>query len=104
MDVDRLQRWLDDHGLEGSDRGAAQRPHRLDRRRRHLRYAQDAISFAQDAALSVILLLFSVVLVVVISIYMLLDMPRLESSIDRRFLPHGACRLRNGSSGRSGAT
>ena len=44
-------------------------------------YVQDAISFAQGAALSVILFLFSVVLVVVISIYMLLDMPRLERSM-----------------------
>jgi len=36
----------------------------------------------------VILLLFSIVLIAVISIYMLLDMPRLEESIDRRFPPH----------------
>ena len=34
-------------------------------------------------------LLFSLVLIIVISIYMLLDMPRLERSIDRRFPPHG---------------
>ena len=40
-----------------------------------------------------ILFLFSVVLVVVISIYMLLDMPRLERSIDRRFPPHGGLPL-----------
>ena len=32
-------------------------------------------------------------LVVVISIYMLLDMPRLEASIDRRFPPHGGLPL-----------
>ena len=56
-------------------------------------YVQDAISFAQGAALSVILFLFSAVLVVVISIYMLLDMPRLERSIDRRFPPHGGLPL-----------
>ena len=41
-------------------------------------YAQDAISFAQGAAFSFVLLLFSVVLIIVISIYMLLDMQRLE--------------------------
>ena len=40
-----------------------------------------------------IVLLFSVVLVVVITIYMLLDMPRLEASIDRRFPPHGGLPL-----------
>jgi hypothetical protein len=41
----------------------------------------------------VILFALLVVLVVVISIYMLLDMPRLEASIDRRFPPHGGLRL-----------
>jgi predicted PurR-regulated permease PerM len=89
-DVDRLQGWLNDHGLEGIQ---------LEEQFNDLSdsigageisgYAQDAISFAQDAALSVIVVLFSLVLIVVISIYMLLDMPRLEESIDRRFPPHG---------------
>ena len=88
VDIDRLQAWLDDHGLEGID---------IERRLDDLTqsigageisgYAQDVISFAQGAAVSVILLLFSIVLIVVISIYMLLDMPRLEASIDRRFPP-----------------
>ena len=50
-------------------------------------YVQDAISFAQSAALSLAIFLFGVVLIVVISIYMLLDMRRLESTIDRRFPP-----------------
>jgi predicted PurR-regulated permease PerM len=88
VDVDRLQAWLDDHGLEGI---------RIEQQLDDLTesigagdvsgYVQDAISFAQGAALSVILLLFSMVLVVVITIYMLLDMPRLERAIDRRFPP-----------------
>ena len=52
-------------------------------------YAQEAIEFAQGAAFSFVLLLFSLILVVVISIYMLLDMQRLERSIDARFPPHG---------------
>lgn len=89
-DVEDLQAWLDDHGLQrlqirervnewvdslgGGDISA---------------YVQDAISFAQGAALSVVLLLFSLILIVVISIYMLLDMNRLERSIDARFPPHG---------------
>ena len=47
------------------------------------------ISFAQGAAFGVVQLLFSLVLIVVISIYMLLDMPKLEAAIDRRFPPHG---------------
>ena len=89
-DVEDLQAWLDDHGLQrlkirervnewvdslgGGDISA---------------YVQDAISFAQGAALSVVLLFFSLILIVVISIYMLLDMNRLERSIDARFPPHG---------------
>jgi predicted PurR-regulated permease PerM len=88
-DIDSLQAWLDDHGLEriqvrerindwidslgGGDVSA---------------YVQDAIAFAQGAAISVVLLLFSLILIVVISIYMLLDMARLERSIDARFPPH----------------
>jgi predicted PurR-regulated permease PerM len=90
VDVDRLQGWLNDHGLESV---------KLEEQLNDLTdsigagdvsgYVQDAISFAQGAALSAILLLFSIVLVIVITIYMLLDMPRLEASIDRRFPPHG---------------
>src|SRR4029078_10066837 len=56
-------------------------------------YAQDAISFAHGARVSVLLFLFSVVLVIVIAIYMLLDMPRLEAVIDRRFPPRGGLPL-----------
>jgi predicted PurR-regulated permease PerM len=90
VDIDRLQAWLDDHGLEDI---------RIERQLDDLTqsigageistYAQDAISFAQGAAVSVILLIVSVVLIAVISIYMLLDMPRVEAAIDRRFPPHG---------------
>jgi predicted PurR-regulated permease PerM len=94
VDIDRLQRWLDDHGLEG-----VRVEKQLDDLTQSIGagdisgYAQDAISFARGAALSVIVLLFSIVLVVVITIYMLLDMPRLEASIDRRFPPHGGLPL-----------
>ena len=48
---------------------------------------QEAISFAEGAAFGVVQLLFSLILIVVISVYMLLDMPKLERSIDRRFPP-----------------
>ena len=94
LDIDRLQAWLDDHGLEqiqireqvnewldGLSAGEISG------------YAQDAISFAQGAAFSVVLLLFSVILIIVISIYMLLDMQRLERTIDARFPPHGGAPL-----------
>jgi predicted PurR-regulated permease PerM len=94
VDIDRLQAWLDDHGLENvkveeqltewvDSIGAGDISG----------YTQDAISLAQGAALSIVLLLFSVILIVVISIYMLLDMPGLERSIDRRFPPHGGTPL-----------
>jgi predicted PurR-regulated permease PerM len=93
-DVDRFQAWLDDHGL----------------RRVQVResatewldglsgeeisgYTQDLIAFAQGAAFGVIQLLFSIILIVVISVYMLLDMPKLERAIDRRFPPHGGMPL-----------
>ena len=94
LDIDRLQAWLDDHGLEqiqvreqvndwldGLSAGEVSG------------YAQDAISFAQGAAFSFVVLLFSVILIVVIAIYMLLDMQRLERSIDARFPPHGGVPL-----------
>jgi predicted PurR-regulated permease PerM len=87
-DVDRLQVWLDEHHLQ-----------RIKiRRQAHKflnnigakdvqRYSSRAISWAEGAAVSVVTLLFSTVLIVVISIYMLLDMPRLSRAIDRRFPP-----------------
>jgi predicted PurR-regulated permease PerM len=90
VDLDRLQAWLDENGferiqireqvnewLDGLSGGEISG------------YAQDAIAFAQGAAFSVVLMLFSLILIVVIAIYMLLDMQRLERSIDSRFPPHG---------------
>jgi predicted PurR-regulated permease PerM len=95
-DIDGLQAWLDDHGLERiqvreqindwvDSLGAGDVSG----------YVQDGIEFVQGAALSVVLLLFSLILIVVISIYMLLDMPRLERTIDSRFPPHGGPPLTN---------
>jgi len=88
QDIDRLQRWLDNHGLERvqiekqatdwvDNLGAGEIS----------KYTQDALSFAQGAATSIIVGLFNLVLIVVISIYMLLDMDRLERVVDRRFPP-----------------
>ncbi len=94
LDLDRLQAWLDDHGLEDV-RVRAQINEWLDSLSAGeiSGYAQDAIEFAQGAAFSFVLLMFSVILIVVISIYMLLDMQRLERSIDARFPPHGGAPL-----------
>lgn len=87
-DIGRLQAWLDSHGLERvqiqkqatnwvDNLGAGEIS----------KYTQDAISLAQGAAFSIVVTLFNLVLIVVIAIYMLLDMPRLEGAIDRRFPP-----------------
>ena len=90
VDIDALQAWLNDHGLE-QIRVRDQFNEWIDSLSAGeiSGYAQDAISFAQGAAFSVVVLLFSLILIVVISIYMLLDMQRLERSIDSRFPPHG---------------
>jgi predicted PurR-regulated permease PerM len=88
-DVDRLQRWLDTHrlgGIEVQDRG-----HRLvrDIRRRDVgRYTNKVVDFLEGAAISIGKLLFNAIVILVASIYMLLDFPRLERSLDRRFSPH----------------
>lgn len=88
--IDRLQRWLDSHGLERLqiEQQATEWVDNLGAGEIS-RYTQDAIEFAQGAAFSIVTMLFSLILIVVISVYMLLDMPRLEGSIDRRFPPHG---------------
>ncbi len=94
QDIDRLQAWLDSHGLERiqiqtqatdwvDNLGAGEISS----------YTQDAISFAQGAAFSLVVALFNLVLIVVIAIYMLLDMERLERVIDRRFPPGGGLPL-----------
>jgi predicted PurR-regulated permease PerM len=87
-DLDRLQVWLDRHHLKQI---------RI-RRQGHdflenigtkdvQKYTSKAIDWAEGAAISVVQLLFSGVLIVVISIYMLLDMQRLATAVDRRFPP-----------------
>ena len=88
-DVDHLQRWLDTHRLSGIHIQA--RGHRLARDiRRHDvgKYTNKVVDFAEGAAISVGKLLFSIVIILVASIYMLLDFPRLQRAIDRRFPPH----------------
>jgi predicted PurR-regulated permease PerM len=87
-DVDDLQLWLDDHGFE-----------RIDIREQGDQIAQDfreadveeytsrVLDFIRGAAFSIFELIFSLVLIVVVSIYMLLDMGRLSRAADRRFPP-----------------
>jgi predicted PurR-regulated permease PerM len=87
-DVDRLQSWLNDHGFK-----------RIKiRKQAHdfvdnigsgdiQKYTTRVINFVEGAAIGTIKLLFSLVLILVISIYMLLDMDRLSRRVDRRFQP-----------------
>jgi predicted PurR-regulated permease PerM len=87
-DLARFQEWLDAHHLK--------RVRVQDQGQRFLtsigttdveKYTTKALNWAEGAGLAVVSLLFSVVLVVVVSIYMLLDMPRLAAFVDRRFPP-----------------
>jgi predicted PurR-regulated permease PerM len=92
-DVIRFQAWLNTHHLE---RVKVQKP-ALDflhnaGSKDVSRYASRAINWAEGAAISVVSLLFSTVLIIVISIYMLLDMQRLARVIDRRFPPRPGSR------------
>jgi predicted PurR-regulated permease PerM len=87
-DVDRFQLWLNDHRLESVQ--IQERGHRLVRQIRDKdvgKYTSRVVDFVEGAAISIGKLLFSLVLLVVISIYMLLDMPRLHRRLDRRFPP-----------------
>jgi predicted PurR-regulated permease PerM len=51
------------------------------------KYTQKALNWAEGAGIAVVGLLFSILLVVVVSIYMLLDMHRLADAVNRRFPP-----------------
>ncbi len=88
-DVDRLQVWLNDHSL--SSIHVRNRGHHLvrDIRRHDIgKYTNKVVDFVEGAAISIGKLLFSLIVIIVVSIYMLLDFPRLARVLDRRFPPH----------------
>jgi putative heme transporter len=88
-DVDRLQLWLNTHSL-GSIH-VQKRGHDLVRDiRKHDvgKYTNKVVDFLEGAAISIGKLLFSIIVILVVSVYMLLDFPRLTRAIDRRFPPH----------------
>jgi predicted PurR-regulated permease PerM len=88
-DVDRFQHWLNTHHLGGVK--IQKQGHDLVNRIRKKdvsKYTGKVIDFVEGAAIGTIKFLFSLVLVIVVSIYMLLDMPRLRRAVDRRFPPH----------------
>jgi len=87
-DVDRLQVWLDGHHLEridikrqGTDFAESIKGKDVEK------YSTDVIDFLRGAAISIFQLIFALVLILVVSIYMLLDMGRLKARVDRRFPP-----------------
>jgi predicted PurR-regulated permease PerM len=87
-DVDDLQLWLDDHGLERIDVREQGDQIAQDFREANVEeYTSRAIDFIRGAAFSIFELIFSLVLILVVSIYMLLDMGRLNRAADRRFPP-----------------
>jgi predicted PurR-regulated permease PerM len=87
-DVDRLQRWLNTHRLKAIK--VRQRGHKLVQQIRQRdvgKYTNKIVTFVEGAAISIGKTLFSVVLLLVVSIYMLLDMQRFGGVINRRFPP-----------------
>jgi predicted PurR-regulated permease PerM len=90
-DVDRLQRWLNTHKL--SSVKIQERGHRFVRQIRDKdvgKYTSRIVDFVEGAAISIGKTLFALVLLIVVSIYMLLDMPRLMRAVDHRFPPRVA--------------
>jgi predicted PurR-regulated permease PerM len=88
QDVDRLQHWLDTHHLEGIDIEEQGQDFADNIQGQDVeKYTSDVIDFVRGAAISIFQLLFSLVLIVVVSIYMLLDMSRLKRAVDRRVPP-----------------
>jgi predicted PurR-regulated permease PerM len=89
-DINRLQHWLDTHHLRNIN--VEQSGHRLVKRIRQRdvgRYTHRIVNFVEGAAISIGKALFDFVLILVVSIYMLLDMQRLSRAVDRRFPPGG---------------
>ena len=88
QDVDRLQLWLDRHHLERIDiRRQGQDFAENVKGKDVEKYTSTAIDFLRGAAISIFQLIFSLVLILVVSIYMLLDMGRLKRAADHRWPP-----------------
>ena len=80
--------WLNTHRLKSIK--IQERGHRLVRQIQQRdvgKYTKRIVSFVEGAAISIGKTLFSVVLLIVVTIYMLLDMQRFGRVIDRRFPP-----------------
>jgi predicted PurR-regulated permease PerM len=87
-DIARLQHWLDTHHLKKIQiHKEGQKLVSNVASKDATRWTERAITWAEGAAVSTIQFLFNLVLVVVISIYMLLDLQRFSRWLDRRFPP-----------------
>jgi predicted PurR-regulated permease PerM len=90
QDLARFQTWLDRHRL--SSINVEQQGQKFLNQvgtNDVQKYTTRALNWAEGAGVAVVTLLFEAVLVVVVSIYMLLDMHRLTEAVDRRFPPRG---------------
>jgi predicted PurR-regulated permease PerM len=88
QDIDRLQLWLNDHGLGGIHIRREARNFVNDIQSNDVRkYTGRVINFVEGAAIGTIKVLFGLVLIIVVSVYMLLDMERLSRAVNRRFPP-----------------
>jgi predicted PurR-regulated permease PerM len=88
LDVNRLQHWLDTHHLKSVQ--VEKRGHKLVRQIQQRdvgKYTHKIVTFVEGAAISIGKTLFSAVLLLVVSIYMLLDMQRFGRAVDRKFPP-----------------
>ena len=86
-DVDRLQGWLDSHGLASIK--VQERGHSWVKQIRDkdvAKYTGKVVNFVEGAAISVGKFLFAAVVVIVVSIYMLLDF-RPARARDRQAIP-----------------
>jgi predicted PurR-regulated permease PerM len=90
QDLARFQRWLDHHHLSGVhvQRQGEKFLNQVGTKDVQ-KYTTRALHWAEGAGVAVVTLLFDAFLVVVVSIYMLLDMQRLTEAVDRRFPPRG---------------
>ena len=86
QDLARFQRWLDAHHLKRIQVEKQGQKFLTSIGTKDVeKYTTKALNWAEGAGLAVVGLLFSAVLVVVVSVYMLLDMDRLAGAADRRF-------------------
>jgi predicted PurR-regulated permease PerM len=90
QDLVRFQGWLDHHHLSSVHvQHQGQKFLNQVGTKDVQKYTSKALHWAEGAGLTVVTLLFDALLVVVVSIYMLLDMQRLTEAVDRRFPPRG---------------